>query len=158
MKAEWKYPPSLFERLTEDDDSKAKFDVHRINAGKMRRLVIAEILELLNHANVENTIDNERFPQVASSSMNYGIPKRIAYDNPEDWQVVEHDIRTAILRFEPRVIPETLVVHILRDHEKSGKYAVIIFEISALIYWLPAPLDLYVKGLYDVDSDQVTIS
>lgn len=157
MKTFWKYTPSLLERLTTSVSDEKRSRFNRLEAEKMRQMVIAEIMEILNHANIENTLDKERYSQVATSAMNYGLPKRVTYVIQDEWQAVEHDIRTAILRFEPRVIPETLIVKVLNDEESKGHYAAILFELSAMIYWYPNPLDLYVRGSYDTDSDQVNI-
>lgn len=152
-----KYTPTLLERITTTASDEKRSRYSRLDAEKMRQLVISEIMEILNHANMEHSLDTERYPYVASSAMNYGLPKRVTYVVQDEWQTAEQDIRTAILRFEPRVIPETLVVNILNGEQLQGSYATLLFELSALIHWSPEPLDLYVRGRYDIDSDHVVI-
>jgi len=152
-----KYTPTLLERIITTDTDEKRSRYSRLEAEKMRQLVIAEIMEILNHANMERSLDVERYPDIASSAMNYGLPKRGTYVVQDEWQAAEQDIRTAILRFEPRVIPETLVVTVLNEESLQGNYATILFELSALIYWSPQPLDLYIRGRYDIDSDHVVI-
>ncbi len=156
MKFSWKYPPALQERLMNIHHDEIIQDNIPVTASTMRGLVIKELLALLNHTNIENILDDQRYPQLASSAINYGIPRKLAYDSQHDWQSVGREIHKAILRFEPRIIPETLVVRVLNAHDPV-KYAVVFFELSALIYWFPEPIDLCVKANYDVGADKVTL-
>ncbi len=158
MKDFLRYPPALTERLTANNYETASGEIRPLTAAKMRRLIINELLELFNHANIESSLDEKRHPQLASSAINYGIPRRLAYDSEKNGQSIGQDIHTAILRFEPRIIPETLTVRVLTADEQPGKYAVITFEIAALIYWVPQPVDLVVNGRYDTGTDTFTIS
>lgn len=76
MKSGWRYPPALSERLIYSESPECKNGDYRISAEKMRQLVITEIIELLNHTNAENEIDGDKYPNILSSSMNFGLPPR----------------------------------------------------------------------------------
>ena len=156
MKLLW-YPPALTERLTRinTDDSGEVYSP--LTAEKMRQLVINELLELFNHTNIEPVLEGEGYRQLAASAINYGIPRRLAYDSEQQWPSIGEDIHTAILRFEPRIIPETLTVRVLTTSDPQGKYGVISFAISALIEWLPQPVDLFIHGHYDKGNDTFSI-
>lgn len=157
MKSGWRYPPALSERLIYSESPECKNGDYRISAEKMRQLVITEIIELLNHTNAENEIDGDKYPNILSSSMNFGLPPRHFFSDQEDGNRTEHDIRTAILRFEPRVIPETLIVRVSQSSRSRQQQVTIVVEVSAMIYWHPSPLDLYLKGHYDRDSRKLFI-
>ena len=157
MKSGWRYPPALADRIIGPGYSQNKNSDYRISAEKMRERVIDEILELLNHTNRENEIDRDKYPQVLSSAMNFGLPARRFFSGPEETHRTEDDIRTAILRFEPRVIPETLIVRILQPSPNRQQKGTLTVEISAMIYWHPQPLDLYLKGHYDKDTRRISM-
>lgn len=157
MKSGWRYPPALSERLIYSESPETKKGDHRISAEKMRQLVINEIMELLNHTNAENEIDSDKYPNILSSSMNFGLPARRFFSDQEEGNRTEHDIRTAILRFEPRVIPETLVVRVSQSCQSRQQQVTIVVELSAMIYWYPSPLDLCLKGHYDKDTRKLVM-
>ncbi len=157
MKSGWRYPPALADRLMFSEIPVNKNRDYRISADKMRQLVITEILELLNHTNRENEIEGDKYPQVLSSAMNFGLPARGFFKGPEEGNRTEQDIRTAILRFEPRVIPETLIVHVSCTQQNQQQRGTISVEISAMIYWRPSPLNLCLKGHYDRDARKLSV-
>ncbi|MFC6378153.1 type VI secretion system baseplate subunit TssE [Tatumella terrea] len=157
MKSGWRYPPALSDRLMGSDSTVNKNRDYRISADKMRQLVITEILELLNHTNRENEIDGEKYPQVLSSALNFGRPARRFFSGAEEGIQTENDIRTAILRFEPRVIPETLIVRVSPSRQSRQQRGTIAVEVSAMIYWHPSPLDLCLKGHYDRDTHRLSV-
>jgi len=43
--------------------------------------------------------------------------------------MLEQAIRKAIIRFEPCIIPETLLVRSLQEREEMARHAIITFEI-----------------------------
>lgn len=157
MTKSFKYPPALTERLTGINTGGENESLSPLTGGKMRTLVINELLELFNHTNIESSLEKQGFQQLISSAINYGIPRRLAYDGEQQWPTIGEDIRTAILRFEPRIIPETLAVRVLTAGEAGEKYGVISFAISALIDWQPQPVELFLDGRYDKGNDTFSV-
>lgn len=157
MKPLW-YPPALAERLTGINTGGSGESALPLTSEKMRQLVINELLELFNHTNIESVLEEKGYHQLAESAINYGIPRRLAYDSEQQWPSIREDIHTAVLRFEPRIIPETLTVRVLTGGGPQGKYGVISFAISALIDWLPQPVELFIHGHYDKGNDTFSLS
>ena len=152
------YLPTLLERLLDDapknpDDREKPIDIKRI-----RSLVQKDIVDLINHTNIEDTLDKERHKNIIESVLNYGVPALIGIqENHSNWNVTENIIRNTILRFEPRIIPETLLVRSLQEKDTVPRHAVILFEIRGLIYWKPQPVDLCMSGRYDFESEKVDL-
>ncbi|EGT4273894.1 GPW/gp25 family protein [Cronobacter sakazakii] len=65
------------------------------------------------------------------------------------------DIRNALLRFEPRIIPSSLVVSPKRQ---SAPGTTLWFEIAALLYWQPEPVGFAVSGSYDTETEKTTLT
>lgn len=152
------YLPTLLERL-QDDEPKSPHDRTRpIDIRTMRNLVQQDIADLLNHTNIEDTLDEHQHKLVMGSVLNYGVPALIgALENHHNWNVIEKIIRNTILRFEPRIMPETLLVRPLQEKEDMARYGTIVFEIRGLIYWDPKPVDLCINGRYDFEAEKVDL-
>lgn len=74
------------------------------------------------------------------------------------WSVAQHSnmhIRNALLRFEPRLIPQSLVV---RPKRQKASGTTLPFEIAGLLYWQPEPLELMINGSYDTETDKTTLT
>ncbi|CFU86186.1 ImpA family type VI secretion-associated protein [Yersinia pseudotuberculosis] len=61
--------------------------------------------------------------------------------------------RDAIIRFEPRIMAESLVV----SQQLQARNGIIQFEIRGLIKWNPHPIDLCIEGAYDVETDNAEL-
>jgi type VI secretion system protein ImpF len=155
---EGRYLPTLLERL-QDDEPKSSHDRARpVDVKTIRQLVQKDIADLINHTNIEDTLNEKRYKAVTESVLNYGIPALIGrHENRNNCQVIEQAIRKAIIRFEPRIIPETLLVRSLQEKENMTRHAVIAFEIRGLIDWQPRPVDLCMNGRYDMESEKVEL-
>lgn len=155
---EGRYLPTLLERL-QDDEPKIPHDRARpVDVKTIRQLVQKDIADLINHTNIEDTLNEQRYKAVTESVLNYGIPALIGrHENRNNWQVIEQAIRKSIIRFEPRIIPETLLVRSLQENEQMTRHAVIAFEIRGLIDWQPCPVDLCMNGRYDMESEKVSL-
>ncbi|WP_158781103.1 type VI secretion system baseplate subunit TssE [Pantoea sp. BAV 3049] len=154
------YLPTLFERLLDDEPKKQleNYDAFHFDGRKMRAIVQQDISSLLNNTNIEDRLDEHRHKAVCSSVMNYGIGALAGrYANHHNWNIIEKNIRNAILRFESRIIPESLLVRPLIDKDHPGKNGMVIFEIRGLIEWHPNPIDLCVSGVYDVETSKVDL-
>ncbi|KLG05496.1 lysozyme [Enterobacter cloacae subsp. cloacae] len=153
-----RYLPTLLERL-QDDEPKSPHDRARpVDIKTIRRLVQRDIIDLINHTNIEDTLDVQRYKAVRESVLNYGIPALIgSQKNRNNWNIIEQAIRKAIIRFEPRIIPETLLVCSLQERKDVVRYSAILFEIRGLIDWQPHPIDLFMNGRYDLESEKVEL-
>ncbi|WP_435946905.1 type VI secretion system baseplate subunit TssE [Dryocola sp. BD586] len=153
------YLPALLERL-QDDEPKSPHDrVKPIDIKGMRRLVQKNIADLINHTNIEDALTEHRHKLIMASVLNYGVPALIGtQENHRNWNAIEKTIRDAILRFEPRIIPESLLVRSLQERDGAIRHAIVLFEIRGLIYWQPRPVDLCMNGRYDFESEKVDLT
>ncbi|QDG77459.1 type VI secretion system baseplate subunit TssE [Labrenzia sp. PHM005] len=80
-----------------------------------------DLQALLNTVQLNSTQDLSDFPEVENSILNYGLPDLSVHvvDTIRIEQLAV-DIRTALIRFEPRMDPRTLVVERDREFEKDN--------------------------------------
>ncbi|WP_330982211.1 MULTISPECIES: type VI secretion system baseplate subunit TssE [Enterobacterales] len=161
MNEKQQYLPTLLNRLLDDEPKKQHeaFDSAFYDARTLRRLVQRDLATLLNCNNIERELDPVRHCHIAGTVVNYGITPLpglpVALNN---WQAMEKNIRDAILRFEPRIIPQSLIVQILQEKDKSFRSTHMVFEIRGLIYWEPHPVDLCLNGSYDRECERIEFS
>ncbi len=158
MERKHQYPPTLLERLLDDEPKSPHDRMRPLDIRGLRRIVQNDIASLLNHINIEDVLDSVQHKPAMSSVVNYGIPAMVGtHADHHSWDSIEKTIRSAILRFEPRIIPETLLVRPLKKGSDLARHAIIIFEIRGLIYWSPRPVDLCINARYDIESDKLEL-
>ncbi|MCS3608606.1 type VI secretion system baseplate subunit TssE [Erwinia rhapontici] len=160
MEKKRQFLPTLLERLQDDEPKKSneRFDEFFFDSRKMRSIVQKDIATMLNNTNIEDSLDEYRHNLVADSVVNYGVSALVgSFANQHRWHSIEKNIRTAILRFETRIIPESLMVRSLLTEEHPTKNGMILFEIRGLIDWHPHPIDLCFHGRYDVETSHTEI-
>ena len=144
--------PCLMDRLLDASPSTAHEQrVQRImTPGDYRAAVLRDLGWLLNTARLRDEQAVYDFPEAAKSVINYGIRDMtgMTSDNLNDVDV-EREIRDAILNFEPRIIPDSLQVRLVRDYDTPGRVA---FEIKGLLWALPHPERLRVRTELDLES------
>lgn len=161
MNSKQQYLPTLLDRLVDDEPKKQHeaFDHTFYDARTLRRLVQRDLAAILNCSNIDRELDSIRHGLVAKTVANYGItplPGTPVAQN--SWRIMEKNIRDAILRFEPRIIPESLMIHCLQGKDKSFRSTQMLFEIRGLIYWEPHPIDLCLNGSYDRECERIELS
>lgn len=155
MEKKRQFLPTLLERLQDDEPKKSieRYDEFFFDSRKMRSIVQKDIATMLNSTNIEDSLDEDRHNLVAESVVNYGVSALVgSFSNQYRWHSIEKNIRVAILRFETRIIPESLMVRSLLSEEHPTKNGMILFEIRGLIDWYPHPIDLCFHGRYDVET------
>lgn len=153
-----RYPPTLLERLQDDEPKSSHDRLKAVDMKTMRHIVQKDITDLINHSNMEDRLDEHKHKLVMESVINFGISPLIGtQENRHDWNAIEQKIRKTILCFEPRIIPESLVICSLQDNKDTTRYANVFLEIRGLIYWRPQPIDLCMNGRYDFESEKVEL-
>ncbi len=157
MEKKRQFLPTLLERLLDGEPKKLlePHDKFFYDSRTMRKLVQRNIAEILNNANIDDRLDEQRHKWVAKSVLNYGISPLVGrHSTPHNWTTIERIIREAIIRFEPRILADSLVV----NQQHNARNGIIQFEIRGLIEWDPYPIDLCIGGAYDVETDQAELS
>jgi type VI secretion system protein ImpF len=159
-RAERPYLPTLFDRLCDDAPSEAVEapEAYASSRSQMRQLVQRDLALLLNTTDQSDLIDTRRYPEAAKSTINYGVPALAGgYLSEKKWADIETMIRNAILRFEPRLMPATLVVRPLLKEHAAAHYNVLTFEISGHIQMQPYPLEFTVQSHVDLETNRIDL-
>lgn len=154
------FSPTLLERLLDEEPKKQQesYDACFLSATEIRAIVQKDIACLLNSTNLEEQLDAKRHGQILASVYNYGVaPLTGKYAHHHSWQIIEKNIRNALLRFEPRIIPETLLVRPLMEKALMGRNSQLHFEIGGLIDWQPQPVELGLQAAYDAETAKVAL-
>ena len=112
---------------------------------------------LLTTGNLEQSQDLRAYPNVSKSVLNYGwisLCGRLLTD--AELEKLQTQLTEAILRFEPRVIPETL--RVLPNDEGAARSNVCRFFIVAEAWAYPAPEPFRFETRFDLESGNVEIA
>lgn len=159
-RGERRYLPTLFDRLCDDAPAEATEvpEAYASDGVDMRRIVQRDLALLLNTTDQSDLLDAARFPEACRSTINYGVPALAGgYLSEKKWADIEMMIRKAILTFEPRLMPETLVVRPLLKAYTAAHYNVLAFEISGHIRMQPYPLEFTVQSNVDLETNRIEL-
>lgn len=148
--------PSLLDRVT-DLDPRKKNEIksnHFFSLEQYKKAVLRDILFLLNTTCWEsNKIEDILPDNVRNSTVNYGIPAFSGNNFADiEWQNVENVILTALLNFEPRLEPTTLVVNVIIDKETEILNNHLIIEIKGDLKLNPYPQEFILRTTMDIET------
>jgi type VI secretion system protein ImpF len=152
--------PALLDRLTDfAPQSKVEADDNRVmNKSQIRDAVLRDLSWLLNSVQPLNKNVATLFPQAADSVLNYGLPAMSGQlASRVDVSQLERTIKQAILRFEPRVMEDSLEVRALEASNVLDTHNVIEFEIRGFMWAQPVPLELLLRTQVDLEAGQVEV-
>lgn len=154
------YMPTLFDRLCDDAPSERSEspDVYTASHTRLREIVLRDLALLLNTTDCSEVIDVHIYEHAAKSCVNYGVPPLAGgYLSEKKWADIERMIRTAIERFEPRLMPQTLRVRPLLKEKASSHYNMLTFEISGHILMSPYPIEFTVQSQVDLENSRIEL-
>jgi type VI secretion system protein ImpF len=149
--------PSLLDRLIDDDPGKQTEGVDKrvLTLSRLRECVLRDLNWLFNATQLLTDEERERYPEVAASVVNYGLPpfsgKTASSLNVED---MERLLREAILRYEPRLLAESVRVRARQRVRSENQHNTLAFEIECQIWAQPAPLSLLLQSDLDLEDGQ----
>ena len=146
--------PSLLDRLA-DDEPERRVEPRENRVLSIERLhdcVVRDLEWLLNSDNMGVANDLSEFPEAAASTVNYGIPTLSGQMlSRADRRRMEQSIRESIMRFEPRLIANTVEVRAILDEEQMHRNA-LTFEIGATVWAQPLPIQMLVNAEVDIET------
>ena len=152
--------PALLDRLCDDEPEKRQetlqFSV--ISKGRLKRTVLRDINWLLNTTahHTDNQLDDH--PEVKRSVINFGIPVLSGKNfSSVDWIELERGIQEAIAFFEPRILPDTLKVTMIRPTDSLGHHNLLQFELRGELWSIPFPVELLIRSELDLETGQVML-
>lgn len=136
--------PALLDRLTDDNpDEQVEGDTSRtFSLARLREAILRDLSWLLNTSQLSTTVDLVPYPEVAMSTLNYGVRSRTGREvGGLDPSALRHEILLSLRRFEPRLLPETLEVTVIED-KRDGTFQ---FRIEADLWANPLPLRMLMR-------------
>lgn len=152
--------PSLLDRLTDDEPGNPKEPLERrfFSIRRLRESVLRDLGWLLNTTNLNHGKDMDIYEEVAGSVINYGIVDLAGMTSSSiDARDVAHLVRTAILRFEPRLLRESLSVEAVIEQE-SVAHNTLRMRVEGELWAVPAPLGVLINTAFDLESGSVVVS
>jgi len=152
--------PSLLDRLVDDQpqNKTESRDRRVLSVRQLREAVLRDLGSLLNTENLTATHDLDDYPLVADSVLNYGIPVMAGRTlSGADLKRIEKLIQEAIVRFEPRILKDTLKVRVNVEKERMSRNAM-SFDIEGELWAQPMPLHLMVRSRLDLETGDVKVS
>jgi type VI secretion system protein ImpF len=151
--------PSLLDRLTDEEPMQGQEARNRrvMSIQKLRESVLRDVGWLLNTTNLAERNLEERYPHVARSVLNYGLPDLAGLTSSAiDVAEVEFLVRQAILDFEPRILRNSLVVRAHTGDEMN--HNALVFEIQGELWAQPVPLELFMKTEIDLENGEFVVT
>jgi type VI secretion system protein ImpF len=153
--------PALLDRLTDEEPEKSveSRDQRIIALPKLRQCILRDLSWLLNTPHLAATQDLEEYPDVARSTLNYGLPSFAGSAVARlSAAAVESAIREAILLFEPRLLANSVKVKMkTSDREDDAAHSAEI-EIEAELWAQPVPLRMFMKTEVDLEIGNVVLT
>ncbi|MDR7333835.1 type VI secretion system baseplate subunit TssE [Roseateles asaccharophilus] len=162
--------PSLLDRLTDHEpDSRVEaLDARMLTRKQLREAVLRDLSWLFNavceEPDIGNRDDPERtalwksVPHAADSVLNFGIlPLTGQTMSVHNFPLIEAQLRQAIVRFEPRLDPNTVEVRIANDMTTGIRPTSLRLTIKGQMWNQPVPLELLLSADVDVDTGQAAV-
>jgi type VI secretion system protein ImpF len=159
-RAQDRLQPALLDRLTDDNpDSQVEGTESRvINRNRLRDLVLRDLAWLMNSTAPGASIDWSHASHARASVLNYGLPALSGETaSTVDPMVLQTAVRQAILDFEPRILPDSLVVEAILSEDQMDRHNQIGFRISGQLWAQPVPLELLLRTDIDLETGHVVM-
>ncbi len=102
-------------------------------------------------------LNEEKYPYVAASVINYGVTDLTGRTASSIGRSqLEKMMRQALLRFESRIIPESLDLNVVVE-DSMNDHNVLMFDINAMLWAEPAPVHLQIRTQLDLESGDINI-
>ena len=152
--------PALLERLTDDEPDKTRESREKrvLSLRRLRECVRRDMAWLLNTTNLAAVEPLDDYPEVARSVVNYGLPDLTGRTaSGVDLPALERTLRQAIWEFEPRLLHDSVQVHLRLDESRMDHNA-LTFEIKADLWAQPVPLEMLLRTELELESGEIHVS
>lgn len=148
--------PALLDRLTDPaPHSRGEpQSAQSIGSARLRETVLRDLAWLLNTTSALDDTQEACYGEVARSVVNYGIaPLAGTCMSEVDARRLEEMLRLAIVRFEPRLLPDSVDVRCIADPAQGGsRHNVLTFEIEASLWGPSGPAPMVIRTDLDLES------
>jgi type VI secretion system protein ImpF len=153
--------PALLDRLIDDDRSNTSEAVETRAVGKqrLRQCVLRDLNWLFNaNAGLHDLAGDAQNEHSMRSTLNFGIHSLSGMlASKVELVELERELKQAIINFEPRILPDTLVVRGIAPADPLGHHNVLQFEIKGRLWAQPYPLELLLKTDLDLETGLISL-
>ncbi|WKX27320.1 type VI secretion system baseplate subunit TssE [Tatumella ptyseos] len=147
---QWCTPVTLFKLL---DDVHCDDGAFSVDASMIKQILTEDLMQLLNSQPPELPCLTREEPLIESSVLNYGLGITIGEAiSSQCFPQIERAIKTAIIRFEPRIDSQTLTVSVASLGTPAHSMSQLTLTITAQILFYPQNITLHLAGTYDTAS------
>jgi type VI secretion system protein ImpF len=153
--------PALLDRLIDERPDLQALETSEqrvVSKIKLRQSVLRDLNWLLNATGGLFDLEPSKNAHALCSVLNFGLPplsgllvSKIEMTGLENW------IRQAILDFEPRIVPSTLVVRGVEAENPLAHHNAVVFEITGQLWAQPYPLDVLFKTSVDLETGSTRV-
>jgi len=151
--------PALLDRLTDErPGERVESEDHRVmSKAQLRQAVLRDLGALLNAVQPLGPAGGND-PWLGGCVLNFGLPPLSGQlASKLDVGALEQQIRRAIVRFEPRILADTLEVRALEFDNVLETHNVIEFEIRGHLWSQPVPLEILLRTQIDLEAGQIEV-
>lgn len=152
--------PALLDRLTDDEPAKKQEARERrvLTKSQLRAAVLRDLTWLMNSVQLASCEDLSACAEVRNSVVNFGLPS-LAGETAATLEIgdLEEAIRDAILRFEPRLLPDSLHIEMVESDSVMHLHNIVGIRISARLWAQPVPLEMLLRSEFDLETGQVEL-
>jgi len=151
--------PSLLDRLTdyEPDRKQESREARSLSEAQLREALRRDLTWLLNTTHLSALQDLGKYPEVERSVVNYGIPdlagQTLTGVNEGE---LERVIRAAVLRFEPRLLSDSLKLRAIVEQKSEGQNR-LVFDIEGEMWAEPVPRALFLRTEFDLEDGSARV-
>jgi type VI secretion system protein ImpF len=151
-----KVQPCLLDRLVDEHpEARTETTGRGISLSRYRQGVLRDIEWLLN---AKSRLAHEGFadfPEAEVSVLNFGMSDPAGKSTDRTTiSLIEKNIATALLRFEPRIVPDSLVVKLIETSSRAATSSpnVLAFSITGELWASPMNEELHLKTEIDLET------
>ena len=151
--------PSLLDRLIDDAPEQQRETPNQrvLTMQRLRECVLRDLTWLLNSSNLGDRDLAAKYPHVARSVLNFGLPDLAGVTSSAvDTDELARLVRQLIWDFEPRIRRHTLQVRAITGTDDAAHKS-LVFEIEGELWAQPVPLELLVKTELDLETGDVAV-
>ena len=150
--------PSLLDRLADDNpEEQTEPPSNRfLSVQQLRRFVQRDIAWLFNAPDLQRMV--EGYTEVERSVLNFGIPDLAGFTvSSLDVGALEAAVRTALERYEPRLIRQSIRLRAEVDPD-SMSHNTLILHIACELWATPVPVEMVLRTALDFESGKVSVT
>lgn len=153
--------PALLDRLTDlEPDKKTEPRESRVlTRRRLRESVLRDLAWLFNSTSLGDEAEMSTLPYVRRSVVNFGLPAMSGQvASTLDILDLASALREAITTYEPRILPESLVITPKIEGGSLDHHNVIAVEIHGQLWAQPLPMEFLVRTDIDLETGKVRLT